>query len=85
MNILTDIIPAGARRYVYALVSLVALVLGALQVAGIDVTTALAVFTFITAATGLTAYANTSGATVDDGAEDFYAEDFREDQELDEA
>ena len=72
MNILTDIIPASARRYVYALISLIALVLGALQVAGIDVTTALAVFTFITAATGLTAYANTSGnpGVESDGFED---------------
>lgn len=60
MSILTDIIPARARRYVYALVSLIALALGALQVAGVDVSTALAVFTFITAATGLTAYANTN-------------------------
>lgn len=80
MNILIDIIPARARRYVYALVSLAALVLGALQVAGVDVTTALAVFTFITAATGLTAYANTNSQ--DAGDIELDADTFNEDAPL---
>lgn len=80
MNILTDIIPPAARRYVYALVALIALTLGALQVAGQDVSTALAVFTFITAATGLTAYANTSG---NGGDVDLDADTFNEDAPLD--
>ena len=61
MTILTDIIPAPARRYVYAAFSLVGLILGAMQIAGVDVATALGVYAFVATATGLTAYANTSG------------------------
>lgn len=59
MNILIDIIPASARRYVYAAYALIGLVLGALQVYGNDVSAILGVYAFIGAALGITAYANT--------------------------
>lgn len=63
MTILVDIIPAAYRRYVYALVALVGLVLGTLELIT-DwswVTVALTAYAFVTTATGLTSYANTTG------------------------
>lgn len=61
MTILVDIIPAKARKYVYAAWALVGLVLGSAQIAGSDVATANAVYLFASTALGLTASANTSG------------------------
>lgn len=59
MSILIDVIPAQYRRWVYATFALVGLVLGAAQVAGVDVAVPLAVYSFVGTALGLTAYANT--------------------------
>ena len=59
MNILVDIIPSKARKYVYALYAFIGLILGALSVAGVDVATATAVYAFLGSALGLTAFANT--------------------------
>lgn len=64
MSILVDIIPERYRKYLYATVALVGLVLGAMQVAGLAVATALAVYSFVVTAVGLTAYANTGRSTV---------------------
>lgn len=66
MSILIDIIPAAARRYVYATYALIGLVLGALQVAGQDVAVALGIYAFVGTALGLTAYANTGAVREDD-------------------
>lgn len=64
MTILIDIIPAAARRYVYAAFALIGLVIGALALTP----AALAewvptVYAFVGGALGLTAYANTTGTT----------------------
>lgn len=70
-NPLTDVIPAKARKYVYALWALVGLVLGAIQVyvaAQPDPTQpgwlngALAVFAFVSTAIGATAASNVTGS-----------------------
>jgi hypothetical protein len=61
MNILIDIIPASARRYVYAAYAFIGLVFGAWQIVEQPawITTALSVYAFVGTALGLTAYANT--------------------------
>lgn len=68
MNPLTDIIPARARKYVYAFWALVGLVLGAVQVyvaSQADPTQpgwlngALAVYAFVSTGIGATAASNT--------------------------
>jgi hypothetical protein len=59
-NPLVDIIPAGGRKYVYALYALAGIVVGALSVAGVDVGTAPEVLAFIGTALGLVAASNTS-------------------------
>lgn len=63
---LTDIIPAVARKKIYAIYALVGVVLGALQVAYLNIagqpqwlTVALAVFGFLGTALGATAASNT--------------------------
>lgn len=63
MNILVEIVPPAARKYLYAAYALVGLVLGAVQVAyGITepewVTVALAVYGFVGTAFGATAASN---------------------------
>ena len=64
MNPLVDIIPAAARRYVYAAYALVGVVLGALQTAGVtevrglDLATAWAVYGYLGAAFGVVAASN---------------------------
>lgn len=58
-NPLTDIIPAGARKYVYAAYALAGVVIGALAVAGVDVGKAPEVLAFIGTALGLVAASNT--------------------------
>jgi hypothetical protein len=63
---LTDILPAAARKKVYAIYALVGVVLGALQVAYLNIagqpqwlTVALAVYGFLGTALGATAASNT--------------------------
>jgi hypothetical protein len=58
-NPLVDIIPAGARKYVYALYALAGVVVGALAVGGVEVGTAPEVLAFIGTALGLVAASNT--------------------------
>ncbi len=57
---LTDLIPATARKWVYAIWALIGVVLGSLQVAGQNVDTALAVYAYVSTAVGLTAASNTT-------------------------
>ena len=65
-NLLTDILPAGYRKVAYAVVALIGLILGAIQVAygaasagqPTWLTVALAVYAFVGGALGLTARAN---------------------------
>ena len=63
MNPLTGILPAKARKYVYAVYALVGVALGAIQVGyGVTepqwLTVSLAVYAFLGAALGLTAASN---------------------------
>lgn len=67
-NPLTDVIPAAARKYVYALFALIGLILGSVQVyiaAQADPTQpgwlngALAVYAFVSVGIGFTAASNT--------------------------
>lgn len=58
MNILTDIIPASARKYLYALYTLAIVVTGALAVAGVDVHKAPDVLAYVGGALGLVAASN---------------------------
>lgn len=58
-NPLTDIIPAKARKYIYALFALAGVVIGALAIAGVDVGKAPDVLAYIGIALGLTAASNT--------------------------
>lgn len=60
MNLLTDIIPAAARKYIYAAYALAGIIVGALAVAGIDVGKAPDVIAYLGIALGLTAAANTT-------------------------
>lgn len=66
MSILIDIIPATARRYVYAMFAFVGLVIGALALTPVPMPAWVAtVYAFVGGALGLTAYANTNGTTPD--------------------
>lgn len=58
MNMLIDIIPPKARRYVYGVLALVALVFGAVQAAGGDWKAALTAL--VTSAVTSLAHANTN-------------------------
>ena len=58
-NPLTDIIPAKARKYVYAVFALAGIVIGALAIAGVDVGKAPDVLAYVGIALGLTAASNT--------------------------
>lgn len=58
MNILTDIIPARFRKYLYAAFALAGSVVGALAVAGVDVGKAPDVIAYLGIAFGLTAASN---------------------------
>ncbi|TIC78762.1 hypothetical protein [Nocardioides sp. GY 10127] len=70
-SILTDVIPAKARKYVYLAFALAGIVVGALTVAGIDTGSAADVLTYVGVALGLTAASNTStSATTEDDAEE---------------
>lgn len=65
MNILIDIIPPSARRYVYATYALLGLIVGALALTPAAMPTWVAtVYAFVGAALGLTAYANTGNEPV---------------------
>lgn len=70
MNPLVDIIPAAARRYLYALFALACLVVGALQVGGVDVATAPEVLAYIGIGIGATAASNTQARTNERGSVD---------------
>lgn len=59
MKILTDIIPARFRKYVYAAFALAGLVTGALAIAGVDVGKTPDVLAYLGVALGLTAASNT--------------------------
>ena len=67
MNVLTDILPANVRRYVYAGYALLGVILGAVQVGYLSaeagqpewLTVTLGVFAFVGTALGLTAASNT--------------------------
>lgn len=59
MNVLTDIIPARFRKYLYAAFTLAGLVCGALAVAGVDVGKTPDVLAYIGAGLGLVAASNT--------------------------
>lgn len=71
MNILTDIVPAHLRKYVYALYALVAIVTGALNVAGVDTGATAEVLAYVGGALGLVAASNTE--PVEHGDVNFYA------------
>jgi len=58
-NPLTDIIPAKARKYIYALFALAGVIIGALAIAGVDVGKAPDVLAYIGIALGFTAASNT--------------------------
>lgn len=58
MNILTDIIPATYRKYLYALFALAGIVTGALSIAGVDVGKTPDVLAYLGAALGLVAASN---------------------------
>ena len=58
-NPLQDIIPAKARKYVYAVYALAGVVIGALAIAGVDVGKAPDVLAYVGIALGLTAASNT--------------------------
>ncbi len=58
-NVLTDIVPARFRKYLYALYALAGLVTGALAVAGVDVGKTPDVLAYVGIALGLTAASNT--------------------------
>lgn len=57
-NPLTDIIPAAARKYVYAAYALAIIVVGALSVGGVDVGKVPDVLAYIGGALALTAASN---------------------------
>lgn len=70
MNILVDIIPAKYRKYaLYAPYALAGLVLGVLQISGVDVVVALEVYAFVGVVLGLTASANTAPIVSDPNAD----------------
>lgn len=58
MNLLTDIIPASARKYLYALYSLSIIVVGALSVADASTGKAPDVLAYVGGALGLVAASN---------------------------
>lgn len=70
MNPLVDIIPAAARRYLYAAYALACLVAGAMHVGGVDVGAAPEVLAYLGIGIGATAASNTKAATNERGAVD---------------
>lgn len=66
MRILIDIIPARHRKYVYALWALIGLLIGVLAILGVTVTGLADAYAFVSAALGITAYANTPTYMVED-------------------
>lgn len=67
MNPLTQILPAAARKYLYAAFALAGLVVGALAIGGVDVRQAPDVLAYIGIALGLTAASNTPSVEPDEG------------------
>lgn len=67
MNLLTDIIPATGRKYVYALYALAGVIVGALAIAGVDVGKAPDVIAYLGIALGLTAASNTAATSSSEG------------------
>lgn len=58
MNLLTDIVPAHVRKYLYALFALAGIIVGALNIADIDTGKAAEVIAYIGIALGITAASN---------------------------
>lgn len=58
-TLLTDIIPARFRKYVYAAFTVAGLIVGALAIGGVDVGKAPDVLAYLGAALGLVAASNT--------------------------
>jgi hypothetical protein len=58
MNVLTDIIPAAYRKYLYAAFSIAGIVTGALAIAGVDVGKTPDVLAYLGVALGLVAASN---------------------------
>lgn len=58
MNIFTDIVPASARKYVYAVYALAGVVTGAFSVAGADVHKVPDVLAYLGVALGIVAASN---------------------------
>ena len=59
MNPLTNVIPAEYRKYIYAAFTLVGIVVGALNIAGVNTGAAVEVIAYLGVALGATAAANT--------------------------
>lgn len=59
MNLLTDVVPAHVRKYLYALFALAGIIVGACQIAGVDVGKVPEVLAYVGIALGLTAASNT--------------------------
>jgi hypothetical protein len=68
MNLLTDIIPAAYRRYLYATYALACLIVGALAVGGVNVGTAPDVLAYVGIGIGATAASNTPGLVAPDNS-----------------
>lgn len=60
MNLLTDIVPAPVRKYLYAAFALAGIVVGALNIAHVDTGAAAEVLAYIGTALGLVAASNTA-------------------------
>lgn len=62
MNPLVDIIPASARKYLYAAYSLACLTSGALSIAGVNIGSAAEVLAYVGVGIGATAASNAKPA-----------------------
>ena len=59
MNPLTNIVSPKYRKYIYAAFALVGIVVGALNIAGVDTGAAVEVIAYLSVALGVTAASNT--------------------------
>lgn len=66
MKILIDIIPATHRRYVYAGWAFIGLIIGVAAILGVEIGAIPDAYAFVSAALGITAFANTSTEATDE-------------------
>jgi len=78
-TVLTDIIPAKARKYLYAALALAGIVVGALNIAGVDTGAAVDVLAYLTIAFGAVAASNTDTLPAEP---EFYDADVPQDEGL---